>query len=252
MDRVASPWTEMQLGTVTDPGANYLHNEDCCRVDPAHGLFVIADGVGGNAAGEVASELAIRTVMRRLTKDLSGDVEQSLIDALYAAHRKVRRAADRDRTRHGMATTILIARAFREPDVLWTAHVGNCRAYLFRDARMIRLTEDHTILNELRLAGLLPEEKADWPPEALLSQALGAVSPLAPEVRCETLRDGDLLLLFTDGVTSVLPDAELRRIVDSLAEPQAVCGQIARVVLDRGAPDNFTAIAARFLSEVHR
>jgi protein phosphatase len=249
MDRVASPWSEMRLGTVADPGANYLHNEDCCRVDPAHGLLVIADGVGGNAAGEVASELAVRTVMRRLTKDLSGDVEQSLVDALYTAHRTVQRAAGRDRTRHGMATTLLIARAFREPDVLWTAHVGNCRAYLFRNDRMIRLTEDRTILNELRLAGLLPEKKADWPPEALLSQALGADSPLAPEVRCEPLRDGDLLLLFTDGVTSVLPDAALRGIVEQRKDPQAICDGIAEVVESKGAPDNFTAVAVRFCSE---
>jgi protein phosphatase len=241
----------VRLGTVTDPGANYFHNEDCSRVDPEHGLFVVADGVGGNAAGEVASALAVRTAVRCLASDPQADTERALADAVYAAHLKVRRAADRDRTRHGMATTLLIARVFRDPDVLWTAHVGNSRAYLFRNGAMIRLTEDHTILNELRLAGALPEKEADRPPETLLSQALGANGPLAPEFRCEPLRGGDLLLLCTDGVTGVMPDAELRGIAGPRDDPQAVCDRIARIVVDRGAPDNFTAIAVRFLTENH-
>jgi protein phosphatase len=114
---------------------------------------------------------------------------------------------------------------------------------------MIRLTEDHTVLNELRQAGLLPEKKGDWPPEALLSQALGAGGPLGPGIRCEPLQTGDLLLLCTDGVTGVLTDGELMRMAGKQAEPQALCDRIGQVVRERGAPDNYTAVAARFFTQ---
>lgn len=248
MTASGAPWSSVRLGAVTDPGAAYDHNEDCFQADPAIGLYILADGVGGAAAGEVASALAVQTVLQRLTAGREPPGER-LLEAVLAAHLAIRRAAEAEPSQRGMGSTILIAWAFHSPDVLWTAHVGNCRAYRLRSGRLDLLTEDHTILNELRLAGQLPPDRARWPRGNILSQSLGMIDPVAPDVREWPLEAGDLVFLCSDGVSDVLDDETIQQVLEQANDPEAICREIADLVVRRGAPDNLTALALQFLPD---
>ncbi|PMP73105.1 MAG: hypothetical protein C0183_23415, partial [Roseiflexus castenholzii] len=132
----------------------------------------------------------------------------------------------------------------RIPDsLLWTAHIGNSRAYLWRDGTLRQLTEDHTMLNELRKANRLPPDPRDWPSPAVLSQALGSRQPfLAPGFGEWTLQIGDRILFCSDGVSDVLPEQELLAVLSAAGEPQQLCERLAQAVQEKDAPDDYTAI----------
>lgn len=247
-----SRFSELEVGDMTDPGPHYQRNEDHHWFDGRRGLFLLADGIGSNPGGEVASELAVKRMRRCLTDTTSQDAEGALNDALLSAHQEIRKEADKNRDLRGMGTTALITWVRCEGAELWTAHVGNSRAYLYTHARpqLTRLTEDHTLLEVVRQSGQLPEDRKLWPPKSLLSQSLGASELIAPQVRRHELRDGDLVLLCTDGVSDVLSDMDLAEILKSGLKPQNFCDRIKEEVLNRGAPDNLTAIAFRLYTWV--
>lgn len=245
------PLYHLQAGVVSEKGTGRDTNEDAYRLDLERGLFLIADGMGGHQAGEVASRVAIDVLYETLTaSDVSS--KDDLVTALLAAHTAIRSMAQENEAYRGMGTTALIGWVRIPELLLWTAHIGNSRAYLWRDGTLQQLTDDHTLLNELRKANRLPPDPKDWPSPAILTQALGSNYPyLSPGLGEWSLQIGDRLLFCSDGISDLLAVEELNGILGSQVEPQMVCEQLAQSVRNKGARDDYTAIVVYIKPKEH-
>lgn len=238
------PAYPLEVGAVSEKGEAHDINEDFYHLDPERGLFILADGIGGHPAGEVASRLAVDVLYQALTAPSSGPIPEVLVAALMAAHRAIRDMAEREEACRGMGTTALIG--WVRGLTLWTGHVGNSRAYLWREGILRQLTEDHTMLNELRRAHLLPPDPRDWPSPAVLSQSLGSQQPfLSPGLGEWPLRLGDRLLFCSDGVSDILAAEEIHEVVSRPGHARRICEQLARAVRSKDARDDFTAILVK-------
>ena len=222
---------------------------------PQGHLFLVADGVGGSAAGERASALAVNTVENyvldtlnwcdTLTDDAHDRVLNKFREALCLADEKLCREATKQPELHGMGTTMTMA--YRFDHELFVAHVGDSRGYLLRNGLLYRLTRDHTMVEEMVRLGLLkPEEAEGHGFRHVITNAIGGNSPgVNVEVHKVALEAGDRLLLCSDGLTEMVPDEE---IVDVLAdeEPQKACERLVNRANENGGRDNVTVVVAHF------
>lgn len=242
---------DIQVGAATDLGTRYQVNQDAFRLDPTRGLLLVADGVGGAPCGEVASRIAINRsysyLLDRFSNAWLPDPVTDLSEAVYAAHQALKSAIQQVPAYRGMGTTLVIAWLSPGLDRLWTAHVGDSRAYLLSGSGLAQLTNDHTVFNAVRQAHMLPEDPQRWPPRHILSQALGSSEMIAPEVSSTALAAGDLLLLCSDGITDVLDETELSTLLSQPDHPQLLMERIVRSALAQGATDNLTAVGLRVL-----
>lgn len=237
------PPYHLEVSVVSEKGTSHDVNEDAYRIDLPHGLFLLADGMGGHQAGEVASRLAVEVLYETLMASAATSFQEMLGTALLAAHQAIRSLAAEEEIYRGMGTTALIGWVRIPQPLLWTGHVGNSRAYLWRNGKLKQLTEDHTMLNELRKANRLPPDPKDWPPSTVLSQALGSRQPfLAPQFGEWVLQIGDRLLFCSDGISDVLTDNEINQILLYAPSPQQACEYLQRATCRKGARDDFTAI----------
>ena len=257
----------------TDVGRTREHNEDAYLVadltddlplafegagaapydfDAAAGaLFLVADGLGGAAAGEVASHLATEAAfqaLRAALPDAAADPTRfatALRDAVLAANAAIHRtAADRGDLR-GMATT-LTAAALRA-DTLYLAQVGDSRAYLVRGGEARQLTKDQSLVQRLVDAGELTPEQAETSARRnIILQALGADRTVKVDVTHQPLRRGDVLLLCSDGLSGQLRATELADTARAAGDLDTLCDALVTRANDTGGPDNITVVAARF------
>lgn len=199
-------------------------------------LFVVCDGMGGVQGGEIASRIAVETVMAKYFA-LSGTVEQALSGAVEAASAAIAARAAEDKRLEAMGSTIvaLVVQA----DWIVVAHVGDSRAYLFRDGRLTRLTRDH--LHILEDLGVSEAEAEHHPQKHVLSRALGYLEACEVETTVLAWRYSDRFLLCTDGLSDALNDAA---IADALAKssPQHSVDALIQEAMAQGARDNTTAI----------
>ena len=224
----------------TDVGCVREGNEDAVSVVFVPDGAVVAtlcDGMGGHAAGEVASDLAVKTIVEHAPQL---DSSASLVSAVDAANRRIRRAMSRDRALLGMGTTCVVLR-LREQSAI-CAHVGDSRAYLVRDGGIYRLTEDHSHVRDLVRDGTLADQDARHHPDKnVILRALGP----AEHVEATTwsaplqLRPGDRFLLSSDGLHDLADDQEFLPAL-ALEEPEQACVALITLARDRGAPDNVT------------
>lgn len=240
----------LDYGVVSHPGAAKHLNEDAYAVDPSQGVFLVADGVGGLPAGEVASQTAVEKALSFLHQHSSGAVsaEEILAETIYAAHKGIQQKAELDASCWGMGTTLLIARIMPAEEIVITAHVGNCRAYRLHNNILTQLTQDHTMLNQLRLANQLPSDPSEWPPRSQLSQILSHDPYIFPEVSRHTLIHDDRLLLCTDGVSDVLDQQTLAEIMVQSLALQDTCQVMVDACLERQAKDNITVLVIQMMS----
>lgn len=224
-------------------------NEDAWWLDPALRLAMVADGMGGHPAGADASALAVRAFSGALTRDgegsSNGDRGEAMARSVEAAHGDIRAAVEAEPAHEGMGTT-LTAAALGPGDELFVAHVGDSRAYLFRDGVLVALTRDHTWVREAVEMGRIPAGAADnHPMSHVLTQAVGIEFAPRPDVERVQLRADDVVLLCSDGLTGPVPDAEIRRILDDAAASATLDAAPERLVeaaLDAGGPDNVTVV----------
>src|SRR5689334_6901136 len=197
-----------QTTSKTDTGRQRRENEDSAFARSP--LFVVADGMGGAQAGEVASRMAIEAFQRELRPD--GSPEERLADRAQDANRKIYEISRAEHERAGMGTT-LTAVYLDEAD-LAIAHVGDSRAYLFRDGKLTRLTQDHSLVEALVRAGKLTEEQAaEHPQRSVITRALGVEPELQVDTRTYPARAGDVVLLCSDGLTSMISEEEIASIL---------------------------------------
>ena len=239
-ERVIARPLSFRAASRTDVGCVRDGNEDAVSVVFVPDGAVVAtlcDGMGGHAAGEVASELAVQTIVEHAPQL---DSSASLVSAVDAANRRIRRAMSRDRALLGMGTTCVVLR-LREQSAI-CAHVGDSRAYLVRDGGIYRLTEDHSHVRDLVRDGSLADHDARHHPDKnVILRALGP----AEHVEATTwsaplqLRAGDRFLLSSDGLHDLADDQEFLPAL-ALSEPEQACVALITLARDRGAPDNVT------------
>ena len=216
----------------TDPGRRRRRNEDSYVIDPP--LFAVADGMGGAQAGEVASKLAAGAV-----KERGADVE-SLIQE---ANRRVHQRSLEDPNTSGMGTTLTVAAV--EDGAVSIGHVGDSRAYLVRDGSLEQLTEDHSLVGELMRTGKLSAEEAETHPQrSMITRALGTDPNVDVDIFSVDPRDGDLFLLCSDGLTSMVDDREILRLVgEKRGDLDGLVKALIKAANKGGGEDNITVIA---------
>ncbi|MEP7335066.1 MAG: Stp1/IreP family PP2C-type Ser/Thr phosphatase [Actinomycetota bacterium] len=216
----------------TDPGRRRRRNEDSYVIDPP--LFAVADGMGGAQAGEVASKLAAGAV-----KEHGADVE-SLVQE---ANRRVHQRSLEDPNTSGMGTTLTVAEV--EDGVVSIGHVGDSRAYLVRDGNLEQLTEDHSLVGELMRTGKLSAEEAgSHPQRSMITRALGTDPNVDVDIFSVEPRGGDLFLLCSDGLTSMVDDREILRLVgEKRGDLDDLVKALIKTANKGGGEDNITVIA---------
>jgi protein phosphatase len=236
----AAPGAAATLGCLSDVGRVRRHNEDSFAAREDLGLWVVADGMGGAAAGEVASAIVVDVVAREVEKGTE------LSAAIAAANRAILDAAASGRGRPGMGSTVVAALLRgRDYEVAW---VGDARAYLWGNG-FERLSRDHSRVQELLDAGVISEEEARYHPQrSVITRVLGGPDGSAAEADQVTgsLKPGQGLLLCSDGLTSEVCDAEIARVLKDGSIPngqgQAVVERLVAEALDHGGNDNVTVV----------
>jgi protein phosphatase len=229
---------------VTDPGRRRRRNEDAYVCDPP--LFVIADGMGGAQAGEVASHLAA-TSAQRAERDGPSD-ESDVVQLIQDANQRVYERARADESTSGMGTTMTVALV--DGDIVRIGHVGDSRAYLVRDRVLEQLTDDHSLVGELVRSGRLsPEEAEDHPHRSVITRVLGT----DPEVDVDSFsvgtKPGDLFMLCSDGLTSMVEDARILEVLEMYREDVKSAAQaLVDEANANGGDDNITVILFQIAS----
>jgi protein phosphatase len=231
----------------TDVGIVRSGNEDNYLMLDDRGVFIVADGMGGHAAGEVASEMAVNTIAKELST-LKGLTDEEIGERMRSAIRTANAAIfDRTLTEHdkrGMGTTatalVLLAGRYL------LGQVGDSRGYLLRDGQLLQVTKDHSYVQEQVDAGLLtPEQARVHPYSNVITRCVGANADVLPDLYFGALRAGDVLLLASDGLTGMLEDEHLQKILTSSGGPQEWVDACITDANRRGGLDNITAIVVR-------
>lgn len=245
---------------VTDVGRKRKGNEDSFCANPEQRLYVVADGMGGHAAGEVASKVAVEAINEFVVLT-SGDEEitwpfgldenisydgNRLKTAIRYANRKVIEATRERAEYEGMATTI--AAVLVESESANIGHVGDSRIYLFREGALSQLTSDHSWVNEQIQSGVISAEQArSHPLRNVVTRALGGKPDLQVDMQVQKMRAGDLLLLCSDGLTTMLPDPEIQEAVKAAgADLEKAARDLVAAANAKGGDDNITVVLIRF------
>jgi len=245
---------------LTHAGRVRSHNEDWFEIDRDHELFVVADGMGGHSHGEVASRMAVEAI-REFVRRAEEETDETwpfaydpqlqrhsnvLRAAVTLAHDQVLSAIRRDGKLHGMGTTV-VSCLVRDSTAA-VAHVGDSRAYRLHGGRLELLTQDHTWVNEQVVAGYLSQEQArDHPLKNVVTRALGGESEVSVDVTEVELAAGDTLLLCSDGLTTMLDDGEIAKLLEAHARGalNGACEHLVSAANERGGHDNVTVVLLR-------
>ena len=241
----------MKVCGMTDIGCHRKDNQDSYAIRQWEGgtaLLVVCDGMGGAQAGNVASSVAVETFTAAMEEALARGIpespERALEEACRAANEKVYRLSLQNREYEGMGTTLVAA--LIRPDGVWLANVGDSRGYTLGNNSIHQVTVDHSLVQLLVERGEITLDEARVHPQKnLITRALGVDSRVECDVTRLNLEQGGRLLLCSDGLTNVLDDETLLELSGREAEPEVLCGALIRLTLERGAPDNVTAVLAQ-------
>ena len=253
----------LELAAATDVGRRRTNNEDAVRLEPEHGFAVLADGMGGYNAGEVASSMAVEGIsaglicwLRDATSSMSGndgDAAAAALRALEACVDEANRAIFDDARAHdahaGMGTTLVVALAYQGQMLI--GHVGDSRAYRWREGQLTLLTRDHSVVQEWLDAGTItPEQAAVSRQHNLLTRGLGVEATVLLDSQTTLLQKNDIYLLCSDGLTEMVPAAQISALLGRRGD-LSLPG-LAQTLVDRananGGCDNITVALIRVLS----
>ena len=231
----------------TDVGLIRSGNEDNYLMVPERGTFIVADGMGGHAAGEVASEMAVSIIARDLgsfrglgTEEAAARMVQAIRDANAAIYERT--LSEHDKRGMGTTATVLVLHANR----YLVGQVGDSRGYLLRDGVFHQLTKDHSYVQEQVDAGYLtPEQARSHPYANVITRCVGASGDVTPDLFSGVVRAGDVFLLASDGLTGMLEDDVLAAILRSDGTPERWVDRLVAEANRRGGLDNITAVIVR-------
>ncbi len=233
---------EILVAAKTDVGRVRKKNEDRCGYDERAGIYVVCDGMGGQAAGEVAAELAVKTILEYYANgQRRGNLEEDLREAITLANTAIRQLADSEPMYHKMGSTVVAIAV--QGDTAGVANVGDARGYLLRSGEVKQITIDHSLVAEQVRRGMLKPEEAETAPwKNVVTRALGGADDVEPDVVSVELKPYDRFIVATDGVTKFVPDAKLKEIVAGTYDLQTACQNLVQAALDNGSDDNATAM----------
>jgi len=245
-------------GGVTDVGRVRSNNEDCYKIVEPLNLFVLSDGMGGEAHGEIASAMAVETVVKHCLNaetnpgaPVIGAVQpdwsartKSLSTAVHLANRNIFKSAEENPDQHGMGATLTAV--WIDGAKLSIAHVGDSRAYLLRGGTLLQLTRDHSLVAEQVRRGILtPAEAEESDMQSVLLRALGAQAEIEVDAEEHTLFPRDVLLLCSDGLTRMVTEPEIAGTLQAETDPARAAEKLIALANERGGPDNITVVIAR-------
>lgn len=241
--------TAIEFAARTDRGLVRSENQDAWFADPDAGIYGVADGMGGHQAGSIAARLTAETLPVLLAKKLGplnarsdGDFVADVQGVFADLSTGLREESRREPRLRGMGATVVAAIVRR--DRLLIVHLGDSRAYLFRDGRLNQLTRDHSLVQKLvQFGAITAEQAARHPGRAQITRYLGMEGDSLPEVdQNGQLQPGDRLLLCTDGLSSMISEEAMRRMLADSRAPADACEALVRAANEAGGQDNVTAL----------
>lgn len=237
----------------SDRGRRRRQNEDSYQIDVIHAeeqaLCVICDGMGGAKAGGVASEMSIQLftdeVKKRWKPGMTSAFMKSVMeDAVESANALVFEKSEADSRYNGMGTTIVAAFIDGEDAVFM--NIGDSRAYIIKNQEIARVTNDHSLAEELYRQGKLTKQQAEnYPAKNLITRVVGTDPSVEPEFYSEKLAEGDIVLLCSDGLSNMVEEQEMLYEVLQSEELDEACGSLIALANERGGPDNITVVLLR-------
>lgn len=242
-DAVSGANEFISWGARSDVGLVRGHNEDSFLLRTP--LFVVSDGMGGHAAGEVASSIAVETVGERAP----GTADDVLLGAaVEAANMAVIEAAEQGIGKPGMGCTV--TSVLIEKNKMAVAHVGDSRAYVLRQGTLVRVTHDHSYVEELVDSGQITADEArTHPSRSIITRALGSDPDMYADHFSLEVNDGDRVILCSDGLSSMISDAEIEALAVSSATPQQAADNLVAAALTAGGADNVTVVVVDVLND---
>jgi serine/threonine protein phosphatase PrpC len=239
----------LEVGALSETG--YVRDENQDRMSgsvvPLGHLYIVADGMGGHKAGALAAQMAVEELQRHIGGAPASDPADAVIAAAFKAANDAvyGRSHSGDSATEGMGTTaVLLLISGRVAKV---AHVGDSRAYLYRNGSLSQLTTDHTIVQRMVQAGMLkPEEAADHPQSSMLERAIGSAQNVEVDLRSHPLQSGDALLLCSDGLSGYVSDVQIEDVLRNERTVQETTADLVRLALDKGGRDNVTVQVVRY------
>jgi PPM family protein phosphatase len=231
--------------SITETGKVRQANEDA--VLETGNLFAVADGMGGHQAGEVASAMALGVIGQYIEDNLGLIPGEKLVEkAATAANASVYQKASSSSKYRQMGTTLTMI--YREGDTAYIAHVGDSRAYLFRDGNLRRLTRDHSLVAALVEDGEITEEQAMHHPQRnIILRALGLSPQVEVDISAVKIMPGDVFLIASDGLTGLIEDAKVAEVLAAPREPSEWARALVDMALDAGGTDNVSVVVVRIL-----
>ena len=236
----------LQSFSVTDIGKKRKLNQDVAYasenpVGNLPNIFIVADGMGGHNAGDYASKCAVQTIVREIRGSFEKNPVRILGKAIRLANDQIRRRAKEDRSLYGMGTTVVAATCLGH--YLQVANVGDSRLYIINDDEVRQITRDHSLVEEMvRVGGIDREAARTHPDKNIITRAVGALDTLEIDFFSEELKAGDTVLICSDGLTNMLEDKEIGRIVREHASLEKKAGRLIDAANDNGGKDNIAVI----------
>jgi len=248
----------VEVAGKTDVGCVRANNEDNFGYDSRYGIFVVCDGMGGQAAGEVASKMGVDVLLDYFrNQTTAAEIHsangqsasagaRSLASAIQLANRTIYQAGQEQNGRSGMGSTIVAALV--RGNSLAIGHVGDSRIYLVRQGTIQQLTQDHSLVMEQVRRGYITLEQAQKSEmQNIILRALGSEEAVEADIEDLVAVPGDLLLMTSDGLTRHVQDEEILKIVQGQAGLEQACSQLVQTAKDRGGDDNITCLLVRIV-----
>lgn len=243
-----------QWASVSDIGRVRQENQDACYADAESGLFLTCDGMGGHQAGAIAAKIVteilpemIRRRLGRLGAARGRAIRYWLRSDILDLSKRLRAESAARTELTGMGATLVMA--LLRNSRAHIAHMGDSRAYLFRNDELTQLTDDHSVVGLLLGSGeITPEEAANHPAQGQLTRYVGMESEVYPDIRTISLNPNDRLLLSTDGLTGMVPNQAIAETLQNHPDPQAACQALIDAANGAGGSDNITVVVVDSLS----
>jgi PPM family protein phosphatase len=236
----------------TDPGMVRDHNEDNYFIDEKMKLFIVADGVGGHQAGEKASEMVVEILPEKIRKIFGEKKEykfEELVGRISAAITEVNRdvnfASTEKAAFRGMGSTVVSCVIYQNRGIF--SYMGDSRAYLLRESFIARLTEDHTVVGLMMKMGDLTQEEADLHPmRHVITRHVGMDGEFGPDTVIVDLKPGDTILMCTDGLSDMISDTEINKIITSNPDIDKAGKKLIQAANNAGGRDNVTVLLVKY------
>jgi protein phosphatase len=244
---------------ISDVGLQREHNEDSFAVLSDYGLAIVADGMGGHRAGDVASRLATEAIGEFFRKTANEDAtwpfhfdpnltdeENRLLTSIRLANRQIYEHSTRSHDLRGMGTTVVGALFSRKKNKMFIGHVGDSRAYRVRAGAIQQMTRDHSLVNDY-LAAMpdMTEEQRSELPKNVITRALGMQDNVEVDIQSDECHPGDVYLLCSDGLSGMITDQEMERVVSTSGDLDDLCKRLIALANEHGGEDNITAVVIR-------